>query len=37
VDNAFVRGLATIDERMLIIADIERLMAGADMALAAVH
>jgi purine-binding chemotaxis protein CheW len=37
VDNAFVRGLATIDERMLIIADIERLMTGADMALAAVH
>jgi purine-binding chemotaxis protein CheW len=37
VDNAFVRGLATIDQRMLIIADIERLMTGADMALAAVH
>ena len=37
VDNAFVRGLATLDERMLIIADIERLMTGADMALAAVH
>jgi len=37
VDNAFVRGLATIDERMLIIADIERLMTGADMALVAVH
>ena len=37
VDNAFVRGLATIDQRMLIIADIERLMTGADMALAMVH
>jgi len=37
VDNAFVRGLATLDQRMLIIADIERLMAGADMALASVH
>jgi purine-binding chemotaxis protein CheW len=37
VENAFVRGLATIDERMLIIADIERLMTGADMALAMVH
>ena len=37
VDNAFVRGLATLDERMLIIADIERLMTGADMALALVH
>jgi purine-binding chemotaxis protein CheW len=36
-NNAFVRGLATVDERMLIIADIERLMAGADMALATVH
>ena len=33
VDNAFVRGLATLDQRMLIIADIERLMTGADMAL----
>jgi purine-binding chemotaxis protein CheW len=37
VDNAFVRGLATLDRRMLIIADIERLMTGADMALALVH
>ena len=37
VDNAFVRGLATIDQRMLIIADIERLMTGADMALVSVH
>jgi purine-binding chemotaxis protein CheW len=37
VENAFVRGLATIDERMLIIADIERLMTGADMALVTVH
>jgi len=37
VDNAFVRGLATVDQRVLIIADIERLMTGADMALAAVH
>ena len=37
VNNAFVRGLATVDERMLIIADIERLMAGADMALATLH
>jgi purine-binding chemotaxis protein CheW len=37
VDNAFVRGLATLDQRMLIIADIERLMSGADMALAMAH
>ena len=37
VDNAFVRGLATLDQRMLIIADIERLMTGADMALVTVH
>jgi len=37
MDNAFVRGLATLDQRMLIIADIERLMTGADMALAMVH
>jgi purine-binding chemotaxis protein CheW len=37
VDNAFVRGLATIDQRMLIIADIERLMTGAEMALVPVH
>ena len=36
-NNAFVRGLATLDQRMLIIADIERLMTGADMALAMVH
>ena len=31
------RGLATLDQRMLIIADIERLMTGAEMALVAVH
>ena len=37
VENAFVRGLATVDERMLIIADIERLMTGADMALVTLH
>jgi purine-binding chemotaxis protein CheW len=37
VDNAFVRGLATLDQRMLIIADIERLMTGVDMALVTIH
>jgi purine-binding chemotaxis protein CheW len=37
VENAFVRGLASLDERMLIIADIERLMTGADMALVTTH
>ena len=37
VENAFVRGLAALDERMLIIADIERLMTSADMALAMAH
>ena len=37
VENAFVRGLASLDERMLIIADIERLMTGAEMALVTTH
>ncbi len=33
VDTRFVLGLATVDERMLIVVDIERLMTSADMEL----
>jgi len=33
VDTRFVLGLATIDERMIIVVDIERLMSSEDMAL----
>ncbi len=33
VDTAYLRGLGTLDERMLIVMDIERLMLSADMAL----
>ena len=38
-DTKYITGLATVDERMLILLDIEKLMTGADMALvdAAVH
>lgn len=32
-DTKHITGLATVDERMLILLDIERLMTGADMAL----
>lgn len=32
-DTKYIRGLAAIDERMLIVTDIERLMASADMEL----
>ena len=32
-DTKYITGLATVDERMLILLDIERLMTGADMAL----
>ena len=32
-DTKYITGLATVDARMLILLDIERLMAGADMAL----
>jgi len=32
-DTRYITGLGTIDERMLILADIEKLMSGADMAL----
>jgi purine-binding chemotaxis protein CheW len=37
IDNAFVRGLAALGERLLIIADIERLVTGADLALVRPH
>ena len=38
VDAAYITGLGTVDERMLILVDIERLMSGSDMALVdAVH
>lgn len=33
IDTRFITGLGTLDERMLILVDIERLMSGADMAL----
>ncbi len=33
VDARFITGLGTLDERMLILVDIEKLMSGADMAL----
>jgi purine-binding chemotaxis protein CheW len=38
-DTKYITGLATVDERLLILLDIEKLMTGADMALveAAVH
>jgi len=38
-DNDYILGLGTVDQRMLILVDIERLMAGEDMALtdAVVH
>jgi purine-binding chemotaxis protein CheW len=32
-DTKYITGLATVDDRMLILLDIERLMTGADMAL----
>ena len=32
-DTQYITGLATVDDRMLILLDIERLMTGADMAL----
>lgn len=34
VDSAFITGLGTLNDRMLILVEIERLMAAADMALA---
>ena len=33
IDTRFITGLGTLNERMLILVDIERLMSGADMAL----
>jgi purine-binding chemotaxis protein CheW len=38
-DTKYITGLGTVDDRMLIMLDIEKLMTGADMALvdAAVH
>jgi len=32
-DTKYILGLGTVDERMLILADIEKLMTGSDMAL----
>jgi purine-binding chemotaxis protein CheW len=32
-DTQYITGLGTVDERMLILVDIEKLMGGADMAL----
>lgn len=34
VDSSFITGLGTLNDRMLILVEIERLMAAADMALA---
>ena len=38
-DTKYITGLATVDEALLILLDIEKLMTGADMALvdSAVH
>ena len=33
VDEAFIKGIATVDERMLIVMDIEALLSSADMGL----
>jgi purine-binding chemotaxis protein CheW len=33
VDTRYIRGLATVDERMLIVVDIEKLMLSSEMAL----
>jgi len=33
VNSRFITGIGTLDQRMLILVDIERLMSGADMAL----
>ena len=33
LDTSYVIGLGTLDERMLILMDIERLMSGAEMGL----
>jgi len=33
INTRYITGLGTLDERMLILVDIERLMSGADMAL----
>jgi len=32
-DTKYITGLGTVDQRMLILVDIEKLMSGADMAL----
>jgi purine-binding chemotaxis protein CheW len=33
VDTRYIKGLCTLDERMLIVVDIERLMLSSEMAL----
>ncbi|CAG7856977.1 Chemotaxis protein CheW [biofilm metagenome] len=35
LDTKYLRGMATVDERMVILVDIERLMSASDMALIA--
>jgi len=37
INTRYITGLGTLDERMLILVDIERLMSGADMALMDAH
>lgn len=37
INTRYITGLGTLDQRMLILVDIERLMAGADMALTDAH
>lgn len=37
VDTAFVRGLATVNEKMVILLDVDRLVGGAEISQGAVH
>ena len=37
INTRFITGLGTLDERMLILVDIEKLMSGSDMALMDTH
>ena len=36
-DTKYITGLGTVDDQMIILLDIEKLMTGADMALVSVH
>jgi purine-binding chemotaxis protein CheW len=37
INTRYITGLGTLDNRMLILVDIEKLMSGADMALMDAH